>query len=157
MLLLNVDKRSVVLICLIYFNTSYVVITLYALLVYFACLNYFNTSYVVIKLISPSIRIAFFSYFNTSYVVIKQRTDIPFWICKSISIHLMLLLNYLEWWRVFPFSCISIHLMLLLNLTWLYGCVSKRLISIHLMLLLNDCGDVNNRQDFRFQYILCCY
>ena len=53
MLLLNVDKRSVVLICLIYFNTSYVVIKLYALLVYFACLNYFNTSYVVIKQEDP--------------------------------------------------------------------------------------------------------
>ena len=54
-------------------------------------------------------------HFNTSNVVIKQKTNILTYHEKTISIHLMLLLNK---HGAFKQTCrrkISIHLMLLLN------------------------------------------
>ena len=75
--------------------------------------------------------------FNTSYVVIKHTRCLQTAGIRRISIHLMLLLNYL----VIEFSIfhkhISIHLMLLLNNFFHFLEYRYIKISIHLMLLLN--------------------
>ena len=80
--------------------------------------HYFNTSNVTIqqkmKMLKPSGRI----YFNTSNVTIQHWCRSELVHCTRISIHLMLLFNWL-WFYVKVFWCIiSIHLMLLFNAMW---------------------------------------
>ena len=98
-----------------YFNTSNVTIQLYTSYSLHYKYDYFNTSNVTIQLCLQVIIIILILYFNTSNVTIQQITVSWPGRLFFISIHLMLLFNFLICTIIMIKLNISIHLMLLFN------------------------------------------
>ena len=98
------------------FNTSNVTIQLWICAIIFVWVLNFNTSNVTIQRGNFFISFFLLTDFNTSNVTIQQGNTRHARSISKISIHLMLLFNWLHSQKRTPAWNISIHLMLLFNL-----------------------------------------